>query len=82
MTIFQWYCLFALTTAVVAVYELLYPVIRKRISVEGKVNDVFITYVTFFLLALLTAPAMLVSCLMPSAGEKFREVLYRELFKE
>lgn len=82
MTIFSGYLLFALTTAIVAVYELLHPVVVRRIKDSDKVNDIPIIYVTFFVLALLTAPVILISCLMPSAGEKFREVLYRELFEQ
>lgn len=82
MSLFEWYCLFALTTAVVAIYELLHPVIKQRALDVGKVNDKVVLYITFFAIALLTAPALVVSCLMPSAGEKFRSVLYRELFKE
>lgn len=82
MSIFSGYVLFALTTAIVAIYELLHPVVVRRINNNKTVNDKIIIYITFFILAMLTAPVILISCLMPSAGEKFREVLYRELFEE
>ena len=76
MTVFLLYMLFALTTALTSIYELIHPVF-----VRAKANSIPITskgiwYFTFFLLNTLAAPLVFLSCIIPSFGERFRDSLY------
>jgi hypothetical protein len=80
MTIFEWYLLFCLTTGMAAIYELLMPVFRKEVEVSGKVDNVFTISVTFFVITVLIAPLIFISCILPQTGEVFRENLYVGLF--
>lgn len=73
------YCLFAATTGLASVYELLMPVVQLE-SKDGKVEYKFIMYITFFALSLLIAPLVFLSCIIPSVGERFREALQKGLF--
>jgi len=81
MILFQLYALFALATSITGVYELLWPVMTKQESEHGKVDNKLLLYVTFFITCTLVAPLIIFSCLVPSMGIKFREVLQEALFK-
>lgn len=74
------YCLFALTTAVTSMYEIVIPVIRKQKEEVGSVENKYTLYITLFLLALLIAPYMFLACIIPSFGESFRTGLQKGLF--
>jgi hypothetical protein len=79
--IFELYCLFAITTSIVAIYELLMPVIRRRREeLGGPVPDTASIYITTFLINILVAPLVFFSCIIPSWGERFRKALYDGLF--
>jgi hypothetical protein len=80
MTVFEWYLLFCLTTGMVAIYELLMPVFRKEVEVSGKVDNLFTISVTFFIITVLIAPLVFISCISPQKSEVFRENLYLGLF--
>lgn len=78
MTFFYGYLLFAFTTAVVAVYELLWPL--KQMISKGKIIDNwYATNVAFFCIALLVAPFIILPCLIPGMGDRFRMALVKEL---
>lgn len=79
MDILGWYALFATTTAVVACYELLHPVLAFRKS-KFPVESYYTLYFSFFFVALLSAPIIILSCLVPSFGVRFRKALYDGLF--
>ncbi len=74
------YALFAITTSLTAIYELLNPVINRRLSELYTVENKFLIYFVFFLLSLIIAPLIFVSCIVPSIGNTFRESLYEGLF--
>ena len=76
------YCLFALATAICAVYELLHPVVQRRAEEKLEVNNKCITYIVFFLMTIITAPLVFFSCIIPSMGETFRKFLYIGLFEK
>ena len=73
------YCLFAVTTALASVYELLMPVVQLE-NKQGKVEYKGIMYFSFFTLSLLIAPLVFLSCIIPSVGERFRKSLQEGLF--
>lgn len=81
MDYFYIYCLFAATTAFASVYELLMPVIMAKAK-DSKVEYQYIMYITFFFFALLIAPLVFLSCIIPSVGERFREALDQGLFPQ
>ena len=79
MDFFFIYCLFALTTAFSAVYELLMPVVTLE-EKEGKVEYKVVMYITFFFFSILIAPLVFFSCIKPSMGDRFRDALRKGLF--
>lgn len=74
------YCGFALTTALTAMYELLNPVIVARKLAKLPVENEFLLYFTFLIVAFLGAPLVFLSCLIPSWGERFRNALSDSMF--
>lgn len=77
MSILVLYGVFCLTTAIVALKDLLYPVMRTQ--TEAISNPVLIPLV-FFIISVLIAPLVFLSCIVPSMGDKFREALETGLF--
>ena len=79
------YLLFALTTAICAFYELIYPVI---LSLDNKSKTSIVstqpvtTYVVLFVLSFVFAPVLLLPCLIPGMGDTFRDVLEVSLGEE
>jgi hypothetical protein len=83
MEYFYFYCLFAVTTSLTALYELVWPVLRKRRKDDPKpVATVGILIFTLFILMILVAPLIFFSCIIPEWGIRFRETLYTALFEE
>lgn len=80
MNVLEYYALFALTTAIVAVYELYMPY-SSAVGKGINTSSYYIGMFTFFVLALLAAPAMLAIVITPSKGERFRTVFHKELDK-
>lgn len=79
------YLLFALTTAICAFYELLYPVIaslRSKSETSIASTSPLLTSVTLFMLGFVFAPMMLLPCIVPSMGDTFRDVLEVSLGEE
>ena len=72
------YLLFAVTTGLVSLYELINPVLRE-LAVTDPDNVVLqnktISYITFTLMGILCAPILFVPCVFPSIGERFRSAL-------
>lgn len=77
MSVLVLYSVFCLTTAIVALKDLLYPVMRTQ--TEAISNPVLIPLV-FFIISILIAPLVFLSCIVPSMGDKFREALETGLF--
>jgi hypothetical protein len=78
MTLLTFYVLCAVTTGVVAVYELFWPVITQLRITHKELNIVRywkIAVTTFFIMSVLVAPLLLPACIIPSRGERFRNTL-------
>ena len=75
-----WYGLFALTTALAAVYELVIPVLNKEQTLKGTVENYYIYYVVFIPLFIITAPLVFLMTVVPNFGESFRNTLHNSLF--
>lgn len=76
------YVLFALTTAVVAIYELIWPVMSQIRLTHSELNVAKqwkLTVGVFFVMCFMVAPLVLIPCLWPSKGERFRNTLYTSL---
>ena len=82
MVVIWWYILIALTTALAGVYELVYPVL-DQLQIAKPESDVVrympIMYVTFTGMFFLAAPLVLLPCLIPNMGERFRKSLLETL---
>lgn len=76
------YALFAVTTALTSIYELLMPVIKDKIAKTGKLDYKYIYYFSFFIVGILMAPLVFCSCVVPSMGQRFRDTLANNLFLE
>ena len=76
------YCLFAVATGLCAMYELLYPVLQRRAEEKLEIRSKYITYIVFLLMAIITAPLVFFSCIVPSMGDTFRKFLYIGLFEK
>lgn len=78
----MWYALFAVTTSLAAMYELFVPALNE-VELRNPENNIveyrWLSLVTFFLLALLAAPLILPSCLVPGLSERFRSTLVESL---
>lgn len=76
------YILFAFTTAVVSIYELVWPVIQQIRITHSELNVARqwkLTVSVFFVMSFAVAPLLLIPCLWPSKGERFRRTLYTSL---
>lgn len=84
MSFISFYILFAVTTAIVAVYELFWPVI-SQLKITHKDIDVIkhwkTSLTTLFVGALLFAPVIFPLCIVPTWSNKFKDFLARELEK-
>ena len=80
MSFIDWYLLFSLTTAVCAVWELLVPVIHLEKEKSSKVGAEKLIYIVFFIMSIILAPLVFLSCIIPSMGDRFRSSLHSGLF--
>ena len=82
MELIWFYLLFATTTAIVAIYELIWPVLSSMKVTHPEVNVAHYwktSVFCFFLLNFVLAPVMIYPCLNPAAGERFRKALHSNL---
>lgn len=82
MGLIEFYILFALTTAVVVIYELVWPVIQQIRLTHSELNVARqwkLTLTVFFVMSFAVAPLLIIPCLWPSKGERFRNTLYTSL---
>lgn len=77
--------LFAITTSLASMYELIIPVMNRLEITEPHnmvVESKYITYITFFLLGIITSPFLLPITVVPSYGERFRNTLTKALHQD
>ena len=81
MTFLGFYVLFALTTAIVAIYELLVPVLRDMIANDegAELARNPLLYFIHFCVSLLIAPVVFLSVIIPRFGDSYRNGLYNGL---
>jgi hypothetical protein len=85
MGLIEGYILFALATTIASLYELFVPVINSLSLTHAEVSVVqhkWITLGTFTCITLVAAPLMLLPCIVPSMGERFRKSLWETLVQE
>lgn len=78
----MWYILFALTTALVSMYELIGPVLQKLELTNPEdqlIDNKLLSYTVFFGMSILCAPFLIVACIVPKAGDSFRRILLQSL---
>lgn len=82
MGLIEVYIIFALTTAVVVIYELVWPVIQQIRLTHSELNVARqwkLAVAVFFVMSFAVAPLVIIPCLWPSKGERFRKTLYNSL---
>lgn len=82
MSILGWYALFALTTAIAAMYELFIPVIREYATLEPKDNLVEHKYLAYFVLftaSIITAPVLFPLVIIPALSTRFKKAMLDSL---
>ena len=82
MDYFLAYCLFAVTTSLASLYELVYPVFMRRIADTGNVEHKWLFYIVIFIINIIAAPFIFLSCIVPEMSIRFQETLYNGLFIE
>jgi len=80
MSFIDWYLLFSLTTAVCAVWELLVPVMNTEKEEMCKIDAEKLIYIVFFIMSIILAPLVFLSCIIPSMSDRFRSSLHSGLF--
>jgi hypothetical protein len=80
MEVFLLYVLFAVTTSLTSIYELVIPVISLRKTENLPTLQLYILYPVFVVLNTIIAPLVFLSCIVPSFGERFRVALYNGLY--
>lgn len=76
------YIVFALTTGIVSIYELINPVmfeLAARDSAHNMIEYKYLSYFVFFVFSTIFAPLMILSCIIPSMGERFKGALITAL---
>lgn len=82
MGLIEVYLIFAFTTAVVAIYELVWPVMQQIRLTHNELSVARqwkLTVSVFFVMSFAVAPFLIIPCLWPSKGESFRKTLYDSL---
>lgn len=74
------YAIFAITTALSAVYQILMPVLAYRQAEGNIIETKLVVYATFFLLTVVIAPIVFLSVIIPSMCNRFQSALYKGLF--
>jgi membrane-anchored protein YejM (alkaline phosphatase superfamily) len=85
MWLIEWYALFAVTTSLVAGYELFWPVLKSLSITHPELQVVQTTWLTmlvFMTMALVLAPLTILPCVWPASGERFRKKLWETLLKD
>ena len=80
MSIFFFYFIFAIATGMTSIYEILHPVMSRRRSEGFPIANKYMMYLVFFILTVILAPVVFLSCIIPSMGDTFKKSLYTGLF--
>lgn len=76
------YLIFCLTTSIMASIFILRPALTM-VGIVEPLNPVieytWLTYIVFFCLSMLTAPALFMSVIIPSFGDRFKNTLAKSL---
>ena len=78
MELIYWYAAGSILVALMSTVDLYHPVVAKR---EMGLDNRFLFYITFFLIAILAAPVLLYPCLSKLKGLEFRDAIDKALFE-
>ncbi len=81
MSILLAYSFFALVTAIMAMFEIFLPVVKKQ-QETTKVEYKYIIYFTSFLLSILAAPLVFLACIFAPINVAFRDGFAKGVFQE
>lgn len=84
MGLIELYVWFATTTALVACYELFWPVLSSLRITHPELpvlQNMWITMPVFFLVAWAMAPVTLLPCIVPRMGARFRKTFWETLLQ-
>lgn len=73
------YGIFCITTAIMASVYLLAPVMREQAK---PIEHPTLIHIVFFIIALIAAPVVVYSTIVPSATDSFKEHLAKGLFEQ
>ena len=78
MELIYWYACGAILVAGMAIVDLYHPVLSKRaMSLDTRI----LFYLTFFVIAVLTAPILIYPCVSKLKGVEFRDSIDKALFE-
>jgi len=85
MGLIEGYLIFCLATTIASMYELFIPVISSLSITHPElpvIQHKWITLTTFVCITTIVAPIMLLPCIVPSMGERFRKSLWDTLVND
>lgn len=80
MSFLCYYAIFALATGIVVCYDHLATVIALREKVSS-IDNKFLLYLVTFLISVLIAPLLFLSCIVPKLSVQVKLGLYQGLFE-
>jgi len=82
MGLIELYILFAITTGIASIYELIWPVILSLKETNPEllvIKQWKLTVIVLFIMCVIAAPVLLIPCIFPKRGEEFRKTLHAQL---
>lgn len=81
MSFLSYYAIFALATGIVVCYDHLATVITLR-EISHPVDNKFLLYLITYLISVLVAPILFLSCIVPTFSVQAKLGLYQGLFED
>lgn len=81
MSFLSYYAIFALATGIVVCIDHLALVISLR-ETTNKVDNKFLLYMVTYLISVMLAPLLFLSCIIPSLSAQAKLGLYQGLFED
>lgn len=85
MDFIGFYILFAVTTGLMFLIEFYIPIMQNIEIIKPEhvlIRSKYTSIVTMFFMGVLTAPLLIIPCIIPSIGKSFRDSLQEAMLKD
>lgn len=82
MDLINLYILFIVTTSICSLYEIIIPAMQELAVYKPEdivVKNKIVSYITFFIAGMLFAPMLILPCIIPSMGTRFKDSMVSSL---